>query len=77
MKWLKDKTKLRQAESWVEITTPYLDQHNDYLQLYTRRENGSYIPTDDGYVLDDLAQCGCGMERARRQALLNTTLHVF
>ena len=40
MKWLKDKTALRQIEDWVEITTPYLDRHNDYIQIYARRENG-------------------------------------
>ena len=28
--WLKDKTTLREVNSkWVEITTPYLDRHND------------------------------------------------
>lgn len=29
--WLKDKTALRQIDQWVEITTPYLDRHNDLL----------------------------------------------
>ncbi len=31
--WLKDKSILRQIDQWVEITTPYLDRHNDYLQM--------------------------------------------
>ena len=31
-KWLKEKTTLRQINDWYEITTPYLDRHNDYLQ---------------------------------------------
>jgi len=34
MRWLKEKTQLRQIDDWVEITTPYLDRHNDYLQIY-------------------------------------------
>ncbi len=29
--WLRDKTVLRQIDDWVEITTPYLDRHNDYI----------------------------------------------
>lgn len=30
--WLRDKTTLRQIdENWVEITTPFLDRHNDYI----------------------------------------------
>lgn len=28
--WLRDKTTLRQINDWVEITTPYLDRHNDH-----------------------------------------------
>jgi len=31
--WLKDKNILREVKDWVEITTPYLDRHNDYLQI--------------------------------------------
>jgi len=49
--WLKDKTSLRQLEDWIEITTPYLDRHNDHLQIYAKRLNGGYLLTDDGYVL--------------------------
>src|SRR5450755_318372 len=42
--WLKDKTTLRQVNGeWVEITTPYLDRHNDALQIYVRAENGGYV----------------------------------
>ena len=31
--WLRDKTSLRQVADWVEITTPYLDRHNDYVHM--------------------------------------------
>ena len=34
--WLKDRKNLREVEDCVEITTPYLDRHNDYLQIYAR-----------------------------------------
>ena len=75
--WLKDKTSLREVRDWVEITTPYLDRHNDYLQIYARRENGGYVLTDDGYVLDDLAQSGCTLDTPKRQSLLTMTLNGF
>lgn len=75
--WLKDKTALRQVEDWVEITTPYLDRHNDYLQIYVQRKNGDYVLTDDGYVLQELELSGCKLESAKRQALLKTTLNGF
>jgi len=72
--WLKDKTTLRQIEDWVEITTPYLDRHNDYLQIYARRSNGGFLLTDDGYILNDLRHSGCALESKRRRELLKMTL---
>ncbi|MGH9513134.1 MAG: DUF1829 domain-containing protein [Terriglobales bacterium] len=75
--WLKDKTSLRQVGDWVEITTPYLDRHNDYLQIYARRENGHYVLTDDGYTLQDLERSGCKLDSPKRQDLLRLTLNGF
>jgi hypothetical protein len=75
--WLKDKTVLRQINDWVEITTPYLDRHNDYVQIYAKKANGGYILTDDGYTIDDLEQNGCRLESSKRQDLLKMTLNGF
>ena len=76
--WLKDKTTLRDiGDGWTEITTPYLDRHNDYLQIYARKEDGRYLLTDDGYVLGDLALSGCKIEGRRRESLLKATLSGF
>src|SRR5437016_2235233 len=76
--WLKDKTKLREVGSdWVEITTPHLDRHNDYLQIYARRQNGSFVLTDDGYIIGDLNRSGCRLDSPKRQALLSMTLAGF
>ncbi len=75
--WLKDKTVLRQIDDWVEITTPYLDRHNDYIQIYARKENSGYILTDDGYTIEDLESNGCKLESSKRQELLNMTLNGF
>lgn len=75
--WLKDKTALRQIDQWIEITTPYLDRHNDYIQIYARKANGGYVLTDDGYTLDDLEQSGCKLQSPKRQDLLKMTLNGF
>ena len=75
--WLKDKTVLRQVNDWVEITTPYLDRHNDYLQMYARKTNGSFVLTDDGYIIGDLRRAGCELESKKRRDLLNQTLNGF
>lgn len=75
--WLKDKTVLRQVDQWTEITTPYLDRHNDYLQIYAKRANGGFVLTDDGHTIDDLDQSGCKLESPKRQDLLKLTLNGF
>lgn len=75
--WLKDKTILKQIEDWVEITTPYLDRHNDYVQIYAKRDNGGILLTDDGYTISDLEDSGCRLESQKRQALLRVTLNGF
>ena len=76
--WLKDKTTLREINgSWVEITTPYLDRHNDALQIYARQENGGYVLTDDSYTIHDLEACGCNLNTEKRQDLLKITLNGF
>lgn len=75
--WLGSKTTLRQVADWIEITTPYLDRNNDYLQIYARRQNGSYILTDDGYILDELELSGCKLESPKRAAVLEMTLNGF
>jgi len=75
--WLRDKTSLRQIDEWVEITTPYLDRHNDYIQIYAGKVNGGFVLTDDGYTIDDLEQCGCKLESSKRQDLLKMTLNGF
>ena len=75
--WLKDRTVLRQIDQWVEITTPYLDRHNDYIQIYATEANGGFLLTDDGYTIDDLEQSGCKLASGKRQNLLKMTLDGF
>lgn len=76
--WLKEKTTLREVNgSWVEITTPYLDRHNDMLQIYARRENGGFVLSDDSYTIHDLEASGCNLNTEKRQDLLKMTLNGF
>ena len=75
--WLRDKTTLRQLNDWVEVTTPYMDRHNDRLQIYARPAGEGYLLTDDGYILDDLEQSGCKIDGGNRAALLKMTLNGF
>jgi hypothetical protein len=76
--WLRDKTTLREVNAeWIEITTPYLDRHNDALQIFARSENGGYILTDDSHTIHDLEASGCNLHTDKRQNLLKMTLNGF
>ncbi|MHB8160840.1 MAG: DUF1829 domain-containing protein [Thermoleophilia bacterium] len=76
--WLRHKTTLREVnQEWLEITSPYLDRHNDYIQIYLKRQNGGYLLTDDSHTIQDLQQSGCALESSKRRSLLNMTLNGF
>jgi len=75
--WLKDKTVWKDINDWSEITTPYLDRHNDYIQIYLKKEGDDYILTDDGYTINDLEQEGCNLNSDRRKSLLTLALNGF
>jgi hypothetical protein len=75
--WLKSKTAWREINGWTEITTPYLDRHNDYIQIYLRQNGDEWELTDDGETLTDLIQSGCELDTPRLKALLQTTLNEF
>lgn len=74
LSWLKSKTVVREVNGWAEVTTPYLDRHNDYLQIYIKQENDSFLLTDDGYVLNDLELSGAKINSPKREQLLRQDL---
>ncbi|MCS6267732.1 MAG: DUF1829 domain-containing protein [Vampirovibrio sp.] len=68
---------LKEIGHYTEITTPYLDRHNDYIQTYTKFENGQYTLTDGGETLIDLEHSGFSMKSSKRQALLKQVVNGF
>ena len=75
--WLEQETHFRALNDWVEITTPYLDRHNDCLQIYAKRQDDGFLLTDDSYIVEDLEQSGCQLNTPNRAALLRITLNGF
>ena len=75
--WLHDNTPLRELDDWVEITTPYVDRHNDCLQIYATRDGTGWMLSDDGFIITDLEMSGCALDTPKRRALLNLTLAGF
>ena len=76
--WLKDRTTFKSVHAdWVEISTPFLDRHNDYIQIYAKGKDSVYQLTDDGNTLTDLEMSGCALDTPKRQAILKMTLNGF
>lgn len=77
-RWLKDNTGVRQVgETWSEVTTPFLDRHNDHLQILVRKQDNGYLLTDDGFTIDDLEMSGVSLASPRRRALLQQSAAGF
>jgi hypothetical protein len=76
--WLKDRTTLKMVHrNWVEITTPFLDRHNDYIQIYAKSVEGGYVLTDDGNTIRDLELSGCALDTPKRKHIMTVTLNGF
>lgn len=75
--WLRSKITVAEIEGVCEITTPFLDLHNDYLQIYVKQTDNGLLLTDDGYTLQDLALSGCDVNSPRRKQLLTNILSGF
>lgn len=75
--WLRCRITVEDINGACEITTPFLDRHNDQLQIYVQRSNGGFRLTDDGYILADLESSGCSIATGNRQRMLQTILRGF
>lgn len=76
--WMKDKTVIHEVSSnWIEITTPFLDYHNDALQIYAKKSGDKYILTDDGYILSDLEISGYNIDTPKRAELIQDILKIW
>ena len=58
-KWLKQEIRFAQFDEYYELTVPYLDRFNDYLQIYVKQNSdGRIFITDDGYIISNLMSSG-------------------
>jgi len=57
--WLKAEISTATFGEYTELTTPYLDRFNDYMQIYVKQnDNGTISLTDDGYIIGSLISSG-------------------
>jgi hypothetical protein len=72
--WLRQGLSVEELGGACELTTPFLDRHNDHLQVYAERRNGNIILSDDGYILSDLRTSGLEMDTPKRKMVLDGVL---
>jgi len=73
--WLRQGLSVEQVGDACELTTPFLDRHNDHLQIYAVRHNGNIVLSDDGYILADLRTSGLEVETPKRRTVLDGILN--
>lgn len=77
IEWLKQKIYLKDINGVCEITTPFLDRHNDHLQIYVKKAGDTLILTDDGYTIRDLKLSGLEFSTEKRKDVLHSILNGF
>ncbi len=73
--WLRRGLSVEEVGATCELTTPFLDRHNDHLQVYATRRNGSIVLSDDGYILSDLRTSGLEVDTPKRKMVLESVLN--
>lgn len=75
--WLKEGISIQEMETSCQITTPFLDRHNDAIQLYVEKHDGSIRITDDSYTIKDLRASGLEFTTEKRNQHLIAILNGF
>lgn len=77
--WLNKSISFEKIGEYYEITTPYLDRFNDYLQIYVKQVDEDHIFfTDDGYIIGNLIACGMQFKKnSTKQRILEKTIRNY
>lgn len=73
--WLRHGLSVEGVGEACELTTPFLDRHNDHIQVYATRRNGTIVLSDDGYTLSDLRTSGLEIDTPKRKMVLESVLN--
>lgn len=80
IKWIRANVFVNEIEKdkkWI-INSPFLDRHNDYIEIYIVKKNkDSYLLTDDGFIYSDLKSSGFEPYSPKRKELFKMTLKGF
>jgi len=71
IRWLRENLRIQEIGDAVAISTPFLDRHNDEIELFLEKQNGYLRLSDDGYTIRDLRGSGVDLLKgSRHQHLL-------
>lgn len=78
-RWNSTQLKFEDFNDFIEITTPFVDMHNDFIQLFFSKEkDGKFRITDDGHIVSELSMLGIDINTSKkRKQFFNTTLKIF
>jgi hypothetical protein len=78
LSWLRQGLQVEQvSERCCIIATPFLDRHNDEIEIYVERRGSGLWITDDGYTLADLDHGGVKLDTEKRSTHLKHILRGF
>lgn len=75
--WLRDSTTSRKDEEmgWYAISTPFLGQFNDSIEIFVKQEGENILLSDDGETIANLSVVGVDLYRSpKRKEFLRKTL---
>ncbi len=75
--WLKESLRIEQIDAGCVVATPFLDRHNDEIEIYVEKRDDQLWLTDDGYTLTDLRHSSVALDTDKRRAHLRSILQGF
>jgi hypothetical protein len=75
--WLREGFEFEQGEGYSLINTPFLDPHNDEIQIFVEKNGDVFRLSDDGYTLSDLQDMGLEINTEKREAHVRQILNGF
>jgi len=75
--WLRQGIQAEVIGGAVAITTPFLDRHNDHLQILVRETAKGFVLSDDGEIIRDLITGGVDVKSPRRRSAIEAAAAGF
>jgi hypothetical protein len=79
IRWIRDNTVVKTIEEGQSclVSSPFLDRHNDHLNIYIVKNGNNFQLTDDGYTINDLKMSGLEINTPKREKIFKTVLNGF